>query len=202
MEEGERLSKKQLAQESTIKKLRAELAEVRSEKGSASASLAVERQKVRPLTSQLQCAHPHKVKDVRSDLQGLAKCSVHTLTSKRHALRSVSGLKQRGAQGRPAECFLLTLLILHVLGLQVEATQASKQRAEEQVAALKQSHKAEVEAEKSHYEALLQKARSAQVSKNEINCSSLLPAVGRSSGRSHCAQSGDSYMQDWQCCGA
>jgi hypothetical protein len=68
MEEGERLSKKQLAQESTIKKLRAELAEVRSEKGSASASLAAERQKVRPLTGQLQCAHPHKVKGARSDL--------------------------------------------------------------------------------------------------------------------------------------
>ncbi len=46
MEEGERLSKKQLAQENTIKKLRAELAEARSEKGSTSASLASERQKV------------------------------------------------------------------------------------------------------------------------------------------------------------
>lgn len=46
MEEGERLSKKQLAQENTIKKLRAELAELRSEKGSTSASLATERQKV------------------------------------------------------------------------------------------------------------------------------------------------------------
>ena len=46
MEEGERLSKKQLAQENTIKKLRAELAELRSEKGSSSASLAAERQKV------------------------------------------------------------------------------------------------------------------------------------------------------------
>ena len=47
MEEGERLSKKQLAQENTIKKLRAELAELRSEKGSSSASLAAERQKVK-----------------------------------------------------------------------------------------------------------------------------------------------------------
>ncbi len=46
MEEGERLSKKQLAQENTIKKLRAELTEARSEKGSTSASLASERQKV------------------------------------------------------------------------------------------------------------------------------------------------------------
>ncbi len=53
MEEGERLSKKQLAQENTIKKLRAELAEARSDKGSTSASLAAERQKacfVRPAT--------------------------------------------------------------------------------------------------------------------------------------------------------
>ena len=47
MEEGERLSKKQMAQENTIKKLRGELAELRSEKGSSSASLAAERQKVR-----------------------------------------------------------------------------------------------------------------------------------------------------------
>ncbi len=46
---------------------------------------------------------------------------------------------------------------------QVEAAQAAKQKAEEQVAAVKQGHKAEMEAEKSHYEALLQKARSAQV---------------------------------------
>ena len=46
MEEGERLSKKQLAQENTIKKLRVELAELRNEKGSASASLSAERQKV------------------------------------------------------------------------------------------------------------------------------------------------------------
>ncbi len=45
----------------------------------------------------------------------------------------------------------------------MEAAQTAKQKAEEQVAALKQSHKAEMEAEKSHYEALLQKARSAQV---------------------------------------
>ncbi len=45
----------------------------------------------------------------------------------------------------------------------MEAAQAAKQKAEEQLAALKQSHKAEMEAEKSHYEALLQKARSAQV---------------------------------------
>ena len=45
---------------------------------------------------------------------------------------------------------------------QVDAAQAAKQKAEEQVAGLKQSHKAEMEAEKLHYEALLQKARSAQ----------------------------------------
>ena len=45
----------------------------------------------------------------------------------------------------------------------MEAAQAAKQKAEEQLAALKQGHKAEMEAEKSHYEALLQKARSAQV---------------------------------------
>lgn len=45
---------------------------------------------------------------------------------------------------------------------QVDAAQAAKQKAEEQVASLKQSHKAEMEAEKLHYEALLQKARSAQ----------------------------------------
>lgn len=47
--------------------------------------------------------------------------------------------------------------------MQVEAAQAAKQKAEEQVGALRQSHKAEMEAEKSHYEALLQKARAAQV---------------------------------------
>ena len=47
MEEGGRLSKKQLTQENTIKKLRAELTELRSEKGSTSASLLAERQKVR-----------------------------------------------------------------------------------------------------------------------------------------------------------
>ena len=52
MEEGERLSKKQMAQENTIKKLRGELAELRSEKGSTSASLATERQKVIQ-----KCAH-------------------------------------------------------------------------------------------------------------------------------------------------
>lgn len=46
MEEGERLSKKQLTQENTIKKLRAELTELRSEKVSTSASLLAERQKV------------------------------------------------------------------------------------------------------------------------------------------------------------
>ena len=83
MEEGERLSKKQLAQESTIKKLRAELAEVRSEKGSASASLSAERQKVRPLTGQLQCAHPHKVKGVRSDLRQDWPSAVCTLSQVR-----------------------------------------------------------------------------------------------------------------------
>ena len=46
--------------------------------------------------------------------------------------------------------------------MQVDTAQAAKQKAEEQVASLKQSHKAEMEAEKLHYEALLQKARSAQ----------------------------------------
>ena len=44
----------------------------------------------------------------------------------------------------------------------MDAAQAAKQKAEEQAASLKQSHKAEMEAEKLHYEALLQKARSAQ----------------------------------------
>lgn len=53
MEEGERLSKKQLAQENTIKKLRAQLEEARADKGSAAASLAGERSKVcnTPVTS-------------------------------------------------------------------------------------------------------------------------------------------------------
>ncbi len=54
-------------------------------------------------------------------------------------------------------------LELKIWSWQVEAAQAAKQKAEEQLAALKQSHKAEMEAEKSHYEVLLQKARSAQV---------------------------------------
>lgn len=46
MEEGERLSKKQLAQENTIKKLRSQLEEARNEKTASSASLAAERSKV------------------------------------------------------------------------------------------------------------------------------------------------------------
>jgi hypothetical protein len=72
--------------------------------------------------------------------------------------------------------------------MQVEAAQAAKQKAEEQVSALKQSHKTEMEAEKSHYEALLQKARSAQVSRKEKLC---VPASGRSSNCLHCFQSVD-----------
>jgi hypothetical protein len=46
MEEGERLSKKQLAQENTIKKLRSQLEEMRSEKGATAGTLAAERAKV------------------------------------------------------------------------------------------------------------------------------------------------------------
>lgn len=46
MEEGERLSKKQLAQENTIKKLRAQLEELRSEKGTTAGTLAAEQAKV------------------------------------------------------------------------------------------------------------------------------------------------------------
>jgi hypothetical protein len=54
MEEGERLSKKQLAQENTIKKLRKDLEETRAEKTASSAGLATERNKVRcPLRSGL-----------------------------------------------------------------------------------------------------------------------------------------------------
>ncbi len=55
MEEGERLSKKQLTQENTIKKLRAELTELRSEKGSTSASLLAERQKVTLPSAHIGC---------------------------------------------------------------------------------------------------------------------------------------------------
>ncbi len=47
--------------------------------------------------------------------------------------------------------------------LQVEAAVAAKVKAEEAAAALRQAHKAELEAEKSHYEGLLQRARAAQV---------------------------------------
>jgi hypothetical protein len=47
MEEGERLSKRQLAQENTIKKLRAQLEEARAEKAASAATLATERSKVR-----------------------------------------------------------------------------------------------------------------------------------------------------------
>ena len=49
-----------------------------------------------------------------------------------------------------------------MLLMQVESAQAAKQKAEEQLASLRQNQKAELEAEKSHYETLLQKARSAQ----------------------------------------
>ncbi len=48
MEEGERLSKKQLAQESGLKKLRAQLEEAKAEKAAAAAALAAERAKVGP----------------------------------------------------------------------------------------------------------------------------------------------------------
>ena len=62
---------------------------------------------------------------------------------------------------------------------QVEAAQAARQKAEEQIAALTQSHKAEMEAEKSHYEALLQKARSAQVCRccSSDQCTHRLPCI-------------------------
>ncbi len=49
MEEGERLSKKQLAQENTIKKLRSQLEEVKAEKGATAGTLAAERAKVSKL---------------------------------------------------------------------------------------------------------------------------------------------------------
>lgn len=47
--------------------------------------------------------------------------------------------------------------------LQVEAAVAAKQKAEDAVAPLRQSHRAELEAEKAHYEGLLQRARTVQV---------------------------------------
>ncbi len=47
--------------------------------------------------------------------------------------------------------------------LQVEAALAAKQKVEEAMAALRQAHRAELEAEKAHYEGLLQRARAAQV---------------------------------------
>lgn len=46
---------------------------------------------------------------------------------------------------------------------QVEAAVAAKAKAEEAVAALRQAHKAELDAERAHYEGLLQRARAAQV---------------------------------------
>ena len=79
MEEGERLSKKQLAQENTIKKLRAELAEARSDKGSTSASLAAERQKaccVRLATCCMQ-----RTQDFQLSLLGLCLGSAARYTS-------------------------------------------------------------------------------------------------------------------------
>ena len=68
MEEGERLSKKQLAQENTIKKLRAELAEARSDKGSTSASLAAERQKACRVRLATCCMR--RTQDSQTSLQG------------------------------------------------------------------------------------------------------------------------------------
>lgn len=49
-----------------------------------------------------------------------------------------------------------------MIWLQAEAAQAAKVKAEEGTAALRQAHKAELEAEKAHYEGLLQRARAAQ----------------------------------------
>ena len=62
--------------------------------------------------------------------------------------------------------------------LQVEAAQAAKVKAEEGTAALRQAHKAELEAEKAHYEGLLQRARAAQArctpAQHSLPCSTLL----------------------------
>lgn len=54
MEEGERLSKKQLAQESTIKKLRTQAKELGAEKGKLAADLAAERQALQAAKRQKQ----------------------------------------------------------------------------------------------------------------------------------------------------
>lgn len=90
MEEGEKLSKKQLAQESLIKKLRQEIQDLIVAKSGVSNSLASERQRA-------------------------------------------------------------------------DAAAAAKAKLEADLAALRQAHRAELEAEKAHHEGLLQKARLAQV---------------------------------------
>ena len=90
MEEGERLSKKQLAQESTIKKLRAQVEEARTRNGEAGAAVAVERNRL-------------------------------------------------------------------------DAERAARQKAEADLSTLRTSHRAELDAERTRHEAMLQQARAAQV---------------------------------------
>lgn len=62
----------------------------------------------------------------------------------------------------------------------MEAALAAKAKAEEGTAALRQAHKAELEAEKAHYEGLLQCARAAQARSAFLVL--LFPALGHASG--------------------
>jgi hypothetical protein len=96
MEEGEKLSKKQLAQENTMKKLRQEIQDLILQKSGVSTSLTQERQKA-------------------------------------------------------------------------EAAISARAKVEAELASLRQAHRAELEAEKAHYEGLLQKARAAQVISHLLN---------------------------------
>ena len=68
---------------------------------------------------------------------------------------------------------------------QVEAAVAAKAKAEEAVAALRQAHKAELDAEKAHYEGLLQRARAAQV--QHLHWHLMLPLPSRNTLAAFCS---------------
>ncbi|BDA43326.1 TATA element modulatory factor at C-terminar half [Coccomyxa sp. Obi] len=114
MEEGERLSKKQLAQENTIKKLRAQLEELRSEKGATAGTLAAEQAKVEAAVAAkakaeeaiaaLRQAHKAELEAEKSHYEGLLQraraAQVEAEEAARAAAKEGLGRRLRDAEAR------------------------------------------------------------------------------------------------------
>ena len=146
--EGEELSKKQLALESSSKKLRAQLKEAEQSCKDTETNLLIQRQQVRGAVS------VHNTLDQSDAVSGhWTKQCVHS-TALSAALHAAWPL--------PVCTFTVSRQPYSVC-MQAEASSAAQKRAEADAAAAAKAHEAAMAAEKEHYSGLLQKARASQV---------------------------------------